>query len=289
MKLLDILQERRSVPEQYKIDTSVLKEYIFKDWQIFNQKVVPSFKLLRNRIVKESYNARVAKNNIMGIVEFAAKKYIAECTNRKYLWNEMFPKEDRYRIANELLEFFEKYNLDDNLGLLTEQESSTREAKITFEDIEAEVEHESALLILNFNYDEATTNFITNILSTGKGVKLGEVELAKIQALLKCNIKDLSGEQQMSYLKLKVDNTNISRTDLKRLSGGAFYNRIVTLDVIQNSNNEEPSQENPENAQQPETAPPATQPQAAEPPITNAEIKEIVMESINKYRNYIRS
>ena len=85
MKLLDILNERVEIPKEERINSASLKQYIFEDWQIFNQKLVPSFKYLRSKVVKESYSPRTAKNNLMNVVEFAAKKYTAENTNRKHL------------------------------------------------------------------------------------------------------------------------------------------------------------------------------------------------------------
>lgn len=280
MKLLDILNERKSIPEEFRGDTNILKEYLFKDWQTFNQKVVPSFRLMRNRIVKESYSSRSAKNTIMNIVEFAAKKYVAECTSRKYMWNEVFPKESRYALVNELVEFFERYNLTETYELITEQGGGPREAKITFSEIEVEVVDNQPKLVINFNYDEETTNYITNILGNGQGLKLSDNDFQLIQNMVKIGLTDVSSGQKMSYLKFNVNGTTITRIDLKHLTGGAFLNRIVNLEVIATEQPEQPE----EPTQEPEQAPeeePVQEP--AEPELTDREIKEIVNESIKKF------
>ena len=115
MKLIDILNEKRGIPENNKVDISILKEYIFKDWQVYNQKLIPSFKHLRSNVLKESYSNISARNNVSNVVDFAAKKYVSEKTDRKYMWNEVFSKGNRINLTSQLVEFFEKYNLNEDL------------------------------------------------------------------------------------------------------------------------------------------------------------------------------
>lgn len=301
MKLLDILNEKREIPIEEKVDISVLKEFIFKDWQTFNQKMVPTFKLLRNRIVKENYNTRSAKNTVNSIVDFAAKKYVAECTTRQYLWNEIFPKNERLNLVNELIEFFERYNINENNELIVEQGASTREAKITFSEIEVEVVDNHPRLVLNFNFDEATTNYITTALANGQTLKLSDSDFQLIRGLFKIGIEDVSSGQKLSYLKFNVKGSSISRTDLKHLIGGAFLNRVVNLEVSgsEGEQQEEPQAEPeiPQEEPQKEPTPQATEPVRSidksrqklgprfkkQPELSDKEIKEIVNESIKKF------
>lgn len=271
MKLIDILKERKEIPQENKVDISILKEFIFKDWQTFNQKVVPSFKTLRNRVIKENYNTRRAKNYISNIVEFAAKKYVAEHTNRKYVWNEVFSKNERLHLVNELTEFFEKYNLTETHELISEQGGITREAKITFSDIEIEIIENHPKIALNFNFDEATTNYITSIISKGQSIKISEKDLQLIASMLKVGIKDATSGNKLSYLKFFVEGRTIQRTDLKHLSGGAFLNRAVVLEVEGEAQPEQPETQENEPVEEP------TQQQA---PVSDEELKEIVNESI---------
>jgi len=277
MKLLDILQEKRSIPAKYKGDIRTLKEYIFRDWQTFNQKVVPSFKLLRGRVVKESYNSTSAKNSLMSLVDFAAKKYTAECTNRKYMWNEIFPRKERYALATQLVEFFEKYNLTPENSLILEQGSQEHEAKVSFSEIEVGVSDDKPKLVLNFNYDEETTNYITNILSKGQTLQLRESDLMIMKNLLKVNLMDVSSGQQMSYLRFEIEESSITRPDIKQLTSGAFLNRPVVLEIIGDASEQfsdtEPELDSTNQVQSPE--------------ISDTELREIVKESILKYKGRI--
>jgi len=281
MKLTDILNERKEIPAEDKIGIQTLKEYIFKDWQTFNQKVVPSFKHLRSQVMKENYSNRGAKNNIMSIVEFAAKKYIAEMTVRKYLWNEMFPKNERIELAGQLVEFFERYNLTEDAQLLSEQGDAPREAKITFGEIEVEIEDNQPRVVLNFNFDEETTNYITNVLAKNQGLKLAEGDFHLIQDSIKVSLVDVSSGHRMSYLKFGVKGSSISRVDLKHLTGGAFLNRSVTLEIIGNDEGAPEGEEDfgaePEVNAEPKQSILPTRPS---PKVTNQEIREAVQQSI---------
>ena len=277
MKLLDILQEKRSIPAKYKGDIRTLKEYIFRDWQTFNQKVVPSFKLLRGRVVKESYNSTSAKNSLMSLVDFAAKKYTAECTNRKYMWNEIFPRKERYALATQLVEFFEKYNLTPENSLILEQGSQEHEAKVSFSEIEIAATEDKPKLVINLNYDEETTNYITNILSKGQTLQLRESDFQSMNNLLKVKLIDVSSGQQMSYLRFQVEESGITRPDVKQLTSGAFLNRPVVLEIIGDAVDQQSDNTQEFNSNQ----------QSPEPPISDSELREIVKESILKYKGRI--
>jgi len=265
MKLTDILNERRELPTENRIDVETLKEFIFKDWQIFNERVVPTFKHLRNKVVKEAYSGVNARNNFYNIANFAAKKYIAEKTDRKYKWNEVFLASDRARLAEVLCEYFEKYNLDEEYGLITEQEGGQKKGRASFSDIEIEIIGNKPLFILNFNFDESTQNFITTATGKGQNVSLSNEDFELMKGQLKVSLKNASDMGKLSYLKLIVIGSSISRIDLKTLVGGAFLNRLVTLEVgTPQTQAQEPVAEPEPTAAEPEpTAPAVSAGQAA--------------------------
>lgn len=285
MKLLDILNERVEIPKEERINSASLKQYIFEDWQIFNQKLVPSFKYLRSKVVKESYSPRTAKNNLMNVVEFAAKKYTAENTNRKHNWNQLFPLNERYELVSELVQFFETHNLDENYQLLTEQDGQTREASITFSQVELEVANNQAFLVLNFKYDDSTTNFVINALSRNQSLKLSDQDSQLIKGIVTFNLTDSSSGQKLSYLKYNIDSKSILRSDLKHLI--SINNRRVILEVITQETVVEPA---PAEQPQPEVEQPQQQApeQIAEPinqaaqNVSDKELKEIVNQSIKE-------
>ena len=286
MKLLDILNERIEVPAENKIDLSIVKEYIFKDWQVFNQKLVPSFKTLRNRVVKEYYSSNIAKNNLMNVVEFAVKKYVAENTDRQYTWNHLFTRNDRINLANQLVEFFEKHNLNDKFELLTEDAGIQREAAISFDGVEIEIVNNRPVMTINFKYDDSTTNFVINKLSKNQILKVSDFDLQTLQGLVTFRLEDAASGQRLSYLKFHSSSNNITRTDLKHLI--SILNRRVLLEVIGSSEPVEPEQ--PEQQEQPEQSaqetpiqePVKVEPSETEPIVSDKELKEIVMQSIKE-------
>ena len=128
------------------------------------------------------------------------------------------------------------------------------------------------------------------MLGKGQSVKLQENDFVMLQNLLKVSLTDASSGQKMGYLKFIVNSSMITRTDLKQLSGGAFLNKPVTLEVF---TSEQPETEQPEEPTEEPT--PKEEPQAkptevpeVEPELTDKEIKEIVNESIKKFFGEIR-
>ncbi len=298
MKLIDVLNERRQVPVKHKVEIGILKEYIFKDWQIFNEKLVPAFKILRNKALNENYSSIGAKNRLSNVIDFACKKYMAEHTIRKYAWNEIFSKRDRTQLVYEIVNFFERYNLNSEYGILNEQNDASIPAKITFSELELEqIEGSPVRLAINFNYDEETTNHIINVIGNGNGVTISPSDLELIQNLVKVNLENASSGQKMSYLKLYVNGSNISRTDLKRLTSGAFLNREVTLtsapveaeptdgdvDDYEGIDNTDNYEETPSEPTQAPVEEPVGQPRRQQPKISDNEIREAVYISIRNF------
>lgn len=290
MKLLDILNEKIEIPKECKIELSSLKKYIFEDWQTFNQKLVPSFKTLRNRIIKEKYSNVTAKNNLMNVVEFAIKKYVAENTDRKYSWNHVFPKNERYELVRQLVEFFETYNLNDKLELLTEESDAQREASISFDSIELEVVNNKPIMAFNFKYDNSTTNFIINMLGRNKTLKLSDFDLQTLNGLVTFRLEDVTSGNRLSYLKFHSSNSSVSRTDLKHLN--TIHNRRVILEIIEVPVSEPEIQNQPTepNSDEVETEPITPEPIPTQAPeikrpqdvVSDKELKEIVNNSIKK-------
>lgn len=279
MKLLDILNEKIEIPVEDKINLSILMEYIFKDWQVFNQKLVPSFKTLRSRVIKETYSNSIAKNNLINVVEFAVKKYVAENTDRRYTWNNLFTKNDRINLTKQLVEFFEKHNLNDKFELLTEDNGIQRDAAISFDGVEIEIVNNTPIMTINFKYDDSTTNYVINRLSKNQTLKLSEFDLQTLQGLVTFKLEDASSGQRLSYLKFHASNNNASRTDLKKLI--SILNRRVSLEVVGSVEPEQPEQPQ-EPIVEPVKTEPTTEPIGVEPTISDKELKEIVEQSIKE-------
>lgn len=295
MKLIDILNEKREIPTESKIDLSVIKEYIFKDWQTFNQKLVPSFRILRKRCINETYTSNVGKNNLMRVVDFAVKKYVAENTDRKYNWNHVITLNERINLAKQLVEFFEKYNLSDKFELLSEDSGLTRDGSISFDTIEIEIIKNKPFIALNFKYDESTTNYLIGLIPQNKTVKLSDFDTQTIQGMVTFNLKTMGDNDRISYLKFYTFNNNISRTDLKHLIG--ILNKRVTLNVTELQSEQPPQEEQPD-SEEVDNVNVQNEPQAIEkeptpsgeieagdevnPEITDKELKEIVMQSIKE-------
>ena len=88
---------------------------------------------------------------------------------------------------------------------------------------------------------------------------------------------DVSSGQQMSYLRFEIEESSITRPDIKQLTSGAFLNRPVVLEIIGDASEQfsdtEPELDSTNQVQSPE--------------ISDTELREIVKESILKYKGRI--
>ena len=277
MKLTDIINERREIPVEEKVDIDVLKEYMFKDWQIFNEKIVPTYRHLRNKVMRESYSESLSTSNFFNVVNFGAKKYMAECTSRKYFWNEIFSKKDRYKLAEALRSFFEEHNLSEESGIIVEQEGGSKEARITFSEIEVELQGNKPVFVINMNFDAETQNFVTNAIGKGESVHLSQGDMETIKGTIKAELIDATSGKGLSYLKFIVTSSIISREDLKILMSGAFMNRLVTLEVGPDN-----TATDPEGMDEPIESPEQDPRMNNKAGFDDNEINEIINESIKK-------